>query len=143
MEDTPFYATLKLVTSEEILSEVMAQEEEDTQFFILSNPIIVVENNQIDVEKGVVMSGLIPRKWMLYSNEDLTIVYKQHVVAVSEMDKFGVDFYKKALIAAKCSSPIKKKVESKRNTGYIGKIEQLRKKLEQKFNDSPDLTTES
>ena len=100
MEDTPFYATLKLVTSEEILSEVMAQEEEDTQFFILSNPIIVVENNQIDVEKGIILSGLVPRKWMLYSNEDLTIVYKQHVVAVSEMDKFGVDFYKKALIAA-------------------------------------------
>tara|TARA_R110002012_G_scaffold42772_1_gene116234 strand:- start:128 stop:556 length:429 start_codon:yes stop_codon:yes gene_type:complete len=142
MEDTPFYATLKLVTSEEILSEVMAQEEEDTQFFILSNPIIVVENNQVDVEKGIVLSGLVPRKWMLYSNEDLTIVYKQHVVAVSEMDKFGVDFYKKALIAAKCSSPIKKKVETEKNTGFIGKIDNMRKKLEDKYNNSPDLTSE-
>jgi len=142
MDDTPFYATLKLVTSEEILSEVMAQEEEDTQFFILSNPIIVVENNQIDIEKGIVLSGLVPRKWMLYSNEDLTIVYKQHVVAVSEMDKFGVDFYKKALIAAKCSSPIKKKVETEKNTGFIGKIDNMRKKLEDKYNNSPDLTSE-
>ncbi len=142
MEDTPFYATLKLVTSEEILSEVMAQEEEDTQFFILSNPIVVVENNQIDVEKGIVLSGLVPRKWMLYSNEDLTIVYKQHVVAVSEMDKFGVDFYKKALIAAKCSSPIKKKVETEKNTGFIGKIDNMRKKLEDKYNNSPDLTSD-
>ena len=142
MEDTPFYATLKLVTSEEILSEVMAQEEEDTQFFILSNPIIVVENDQIDVEKGIILSGLVPRKWMLYSNEDLTIVYKQHVVAVSEMDKFGVDFYKKALIAAKCSSPIKKKVETEKNTGFIGKIDNMRKKLEDKYNNSPDLTSD-
>jgi hypothetical protein len=88
------------------------------------------------------MSGLIPRKWMLYSNEDLTIVYKQHVVAVSEMDKFGVDFYKKALIAAKCSSPIKKKVETEKNTGFIGKIDNMRKKLEDKYNNSPDLTSE-
>ena len=142
MDDTPFYATLKLVTSEEILSEVMAQEEEDTQFFILSNPIIVVENNQIDIEKGIVLSGLVPRKWMLYSNEDLTIVYKQHVVAVSEMDKFGIDFYKKALIAAKCSSPIKKKVETEKNTGFIGKVDNLRKKLEDKYNNSPDLTSD-
>ena len=142
IDEHPFYATLKLVTSEEILSEVMAQEEEDTQFFILSNPIIVVENNQIDVEKGIVLSGLVPRKWMLYSNEDLTIVYKQHVVAVSEMDKFGVDFYKKALIAAKCSSPIKKKVETEKNTGFIGKIDNMRKKLEDKYNNSPDLTSE-
>ena len=78
------------------------------------------------------MSGLVPRKWMMYANEELTIVYKQHVVAISEMDKFGVDFYKKALIAAKCSSPIKRKVDTKNHTGYLGKIEQLRKKLDKK-----------
>ena len=142
MKDSPFYATMKLVTSEEVLSEVMPQEENGTDFFILSNPIVIAESNQIDTERGIVMSGLVPRKWMMYSNEDLTIVYKQHVVSISEMDKFGTEFYQKALIAAKCSSPVKRKVESKKNTGYIGKIDQLRKKLEQKFKDSPDLTTD-
>ena len=141
-EPTPFYATMKLTTSEEVLSEVMPQTEEGTDFFILSNPIVIAENNQIDVEKGIVMSGLVPRKWMMYANEDLTIVYKQHVVSISEMDKFGTDFYKKALIAAKCSSPIKKKVETKKHTGYIGKVDQMREKLEKDFDDSPDLTSE-
>mgnify|MGYP003142316050 CR=1 FL=1 len=141
-EGSPFFATLKLVTSEEVLGEVMPASEGGTDFFILSNPIVIAENNQIDTEKGIVMSGLVPRKWMLYANEDMTIVYKQHVVAITEMDKFGTDFYKKALVAAKCSSPIKKKVESKKNTGYIGKIKQLRAKLEKAFEDSPDLTTE-
>jgi len=142
MQDDPFYATMKLITSEEVLSEVMPQEENGTDFFILSNPIVITESHQIDTEKGILISGLVPRKWMMYANEDLTIVYKQHVVSISEMDKFGTEFYRKALIAAKCSAPIKKKVESKRNTGYIGKIEQLRKKLEKKFKDSPDLTTD-
>lgn len=136
MSDTPFFSTLKLVTGEEVLSEVMPQNENGTDFFILSNPIVISESNQIDPEKGVVMSGLIPRKWMMYANEDLTIVYKQHVVSISEMDQFGTDFYKKALMAAKCSSPIKKKVDTKKSTGYIGKIEQLRKNLEDKFNNS-------
>ena len=79
---------------------------------------------------------------MMYANEDMTIVYKNHVVAISEMDKFGADFYKKALIAAKCSTPIKKKVDSENNTGFIGTIEKYRKTLEDKFNDSPDLTTD-
>ena len=139
---TPFYATMKLITSEEVLGEVMPQEEEGTEFFILSNPIVIAENHQIDTEKGVVMSGLVPRKWMMYANEDLTIIYKQHVVSISEMDKFGEDFYEKALIAAKCSSPIKKKVETKKHTGFLGKIEQMRTKLEKDFNDSPDLTSD-
>ena len=142
-DGNPFFATLKLVTSEEVLGEVMPATENGTDFFILSNPIVIAENNQIDTEKGVVMSGLVPRKWMLYANEDMTIVYKQHVVSISEMDRFGTDFYKKALVAAKCSSPIKKKVESQKNTGYIGKIKQLRDKLEQVFDDSPDYTGDS
>ena len=136
------FATMKLVTSEEILAEILPQNEEGTEFFVLSNPIIVSENVQIDQEKGVAMSGLVPRKWMLYANEDMTIVYKNHVVSVSEMDKFGIDFYKKALIAAKCSSPIKKKVETKNHSGYLGKVDKLRKKLEKFYDNSPDLTTD-
>ena len=137
-----FYATLKLTTSEEVLSEVLPQEEAGTDFFVLSNPIVIVENNQIDTEKGVMISGLQPRKWMLYSNEDLTIVYRQHVVSISEMDKFGADFYHKALIAAKCSSPIKRKIDTKNHSGFIGKIEKFRKKLQKDFDESPDLNKE-
>ena len=138
-----FFATLKLTTSEEVLSEVLPQREAGTDFFVLSNPIVIIESNQIDTEKGVMVSGLQPRKWMLYSNEDLSIVYKQHVVSISEMDKFGADFYKKALIAAKCSSPIKRKIETKNHSGFIGKIEQFRKKLQKDFDGSPDLNKDT
>ena len=80
---------------------------------------------------------------MMYANEDLTIIYKQHVISISELDKFGVDFYKKALIAAKCSSPIKKKVKSENHTGYLGKIENIRKLLDKTFKDSPDLNKDT
>tara|TARA_B100001063_G_scaffold244503_1_gene277426 strand:- start:103 stop:531 length:429 start_codon:yes stop_codon:yes gene_type:complete len=138
-----FFATMKLVTTEEVLGEVLPQEEEGTDFFVVSNPITITENQHVDVEKGVVVSGMVPRKWMMYSNEDLSIIYRQHVVSISELDKFGIDFYKKALIAAKCSSPIKKKVETKKNSGYLGKIEQFRKRLDKTFNNSPDLNKES
>ena len=138
-----FFATMKLITSEEILAEVMPQREEDTEFFVLSNPIIISETMQVDQEKGVAMSGLVPRKWMLYANEDMTILYKNHVVSISELDKFGVDFYKKALIAAKVSSPIKKKVDTKNHTGYLGKVDKLRKKLKKTFDNSPDLSTDT
>ena len=138
-----FFATLKLTTAEEVLSEVLPQEEAGTDFFVLSNPIVIAETQQVDTEKGVMMSGLMPRKWMLFSNEDLSIVYKQHVVSISEMDKFGADFYRKALIAAKCSSPVKRKIDTKNHSGFIGKIEQMRKKLQKDFDGSPDLNKES
>ena len=68
------------------------------------------------------------------------LVYKQHIISVSELDKFGVEFYRKALVAAKASTPVKRKVETDRHSGYVGKIEAFRDKLENMFKDSPDLS---
>ena len=135
-----FYATIKITTGEELLSEIMPTEENGEKFFVLHNPIVIHESTQVDSEKGVVMSGLIPKKWMLFQNEDMSILYPTHVISMSELDKFGVEFYKKALVAAKMASPIKRKVESYKNTGFIGKIDKLRTQLEDMFDSSPDIS---
>jgi hypothetical protein len=139
----PFHATIKMITGEEVLAEVYSTEENGTDFYVLSNPITINENTTIDTEKGVVISGLIPKRWMLFSNDDLTIVNRTHVVTMSELDKFGIEFYEKALIAAKVTSPIKRKVETKKNPGFVDKIDSFRKKLEGIFDGSPDLSTDS
>ena len=137
-----FHATLKLVTGEEVLAEITPNNENGTDFFLAFNPIVVTEQIQLDHQKGVAMAGLVPKKWMMYSNDDLTIVYKHHVISVSEMDKFGADFYKKALLAAKVSSPIKRRVSSEENVGFVGKIEQSRSLLEQMYDISLDVPDE-
>ncbi len=133
----PFHATVKLITGEEVLAEVMPTEENGSEFFVLSNPIIISENVQIDQEKGIAISGLIPKKWMTYSSDDMSLVNKTHIVSISELDSFGVDFYEKALVVARATSPIKKKVTTDKNSGFVGKIESLRKKLEKDYKDSP------
>jgi hypothetical protein len=136
----PFFATIKITTGEEILSEILPTEENGEKFFVLNSPIVIHESTQVDSEKGIVMSGLIPKKWMLFQNEEMAILYPNHVISMSELDKFGIDFYRKALIAAKMASPIKRKVESDKNTGFVGKIEALRTKLEDMFDSSPDIS---
>ena len=137
MNEDSFHATVKLVTGEEILTEIIECEENGQDFFLFHNPIIITENNHVDMQKGVVVSGLVPKKWMMYSSEDMQVVYKQHVVSISELDKFGVEFYNKALVAAKASSPVKRRVETDRHSGYVGKIEAFRSRLEDMFKDSP------
>lgn len=133
----PFHATVKLITGEEVLAEVMPTEENGSEFFVLNNPIIISENVQIDQEKGIAISGLIPKKWMTYSSDDMSLVNKTHIVSMSELDSFGVDFYEKALVVARATSPIKRKVTTDKNSGFVGKIESLRKKLEKDYKDSP------
>jgi hypothetical protein len=135
----PFHATIKLITGEEVLAKVMPSIEDHKDYFVLSNPITISENMQIDAEKGIAVSGMVPKKWMNFASDDLTIVSKTHVISMCELDKFGIDFYKKALMAAKYSSPVKRKVDTNQNSGFVGKVETFRKKLEDTFNDSPDL----
>ena len=137
--DSSFHATLKLVTGEEVLCEVTPTKENGTDFFIAFNPIVVNEQLQLDQQKGVAMSGLIPKKWMMYASDDMTIIYKNHVVSISEMDKFGVEFYNKALVSAKMSSPVKKRVKSTDNVGYVGKIDETRSLLDKIFDASHDV----
>lgn len=135
--DNPFPATLKITTGEEILAEVIPSSEHGTDFFLVSNPIVISETMSIDQQKGIAVSGLVPKKWMMYSNDDMTIIYKQHVISISELDKFGAEFYNKALIAARISSPIKRKVDSKDNIGFVGKVDDTRHLLENLFDSSP------
>jgi len=134
-----FYATIKLTTGEEILAEVTLMQEDQSDFFLVNDPIVISETMQVDHQKGIAMSGLVPKKWQLYANDSMTIINKQHIISISELDKFGTDFYNKALIAAKLSSPVKRRVESENNIGYIGSIDESRSMLEDLYNKSHDV----
>ena len=132
----PYYATMKLITGEEVLAEVSHEIDHNTEddFFTVCNQIVVNEMTQIDPRRGVMVSGLVPKKWMTYANDDLTIIQKHHVVSISELDKFGVEFYQNALKVARVSSPIKRSIKSTDNTGFVGQINTSRDYLEKIFN---------
>ena len=139
----PFHATIKLITGEEVLAEVTMVNENDSDFFLVNDPIVINETTQVDHQKGIAVSGLVPKKWQLYSNDSLTLINMNHIVSISELDKFGVEFYTKALIAAKLSSPIKRKVDSSENVGYVGKVSEHRVLLEKMYELSQDVPEET
>ena len=138
-----FPATIKLITGEEILAEVSMVDESGTDFFLVNDPIVISETMQVDHQKGVAMSGLVPKKWQLYSNDSMTIINKQHIISISELDKFGADFYSKALMAAKISSPIERKIDTSENVGYVGNTTDSREYLEKMYEKSLDVSDDS
>ena len=129
-----FYATVKLLSGEEVLCQAIHVEEEGQELYLLSDPIVIDEASRLDPERGIAMSGMAPRMWMMYSNDDLVAVRKEHVISISEMDKFGKSFYKKALVIAKVSTPVKKKVDQEEHMGSLGEVEERRAYLERIFN---------
>lgn len=134
----PFYCTFKCVTGEEVLCEICESDNSNDSFFMVSNPIVINESSVIDHQKGIMATSISPRKWMNFSGEDMTIVNRSHVVSMSEMDKFGVEFYNKALVAAKMSTPIKKKINMDDHLGYVGDVDDHRSKIQKMFDMSPD-----
>lgn len=136
--DEQFHASIKMVTGEEVLARAMKSIENGVEIFLLDDPIVISESTSIDRKKQIAFSGLVPRRWMNYGGDGLVVVYKQHVVSISEMDRWGAEFYEKALLAAKVSSPIKKKVDQEEHSGYLGSTKDYRKYLEDLYGNSPE-----
>ena len=129
-----FYATIKLVTGEEIISKICYLPEEDK--ILLEKPLQVEEAKQ---KKGnLEVSGFSLKEWITATFEEMFVIDKEHVLTVIEIDEHIQKFYEKTL----------KKIEVHKNyaggrgkklprhAGYLGSIEEKKKSLEDIFNKS-------
>lgn len=132
-----FYATVKMITGEEVLAEVMMCEENDTQFFIFYNPIIMEESFEHD--KGKFKYVPSSKKWLQFATDDMVVVQKASVITISEMDRYGAEKYLKYAMIARMRSPVKREMKSNNHKGYLGSIDKLRKDLEDMYNRSHDI----
>ncbi|QIN96846.1 hypothetical protein [Synechococcus phage S-N03] len=137
MNDDLFFATIKMVTGEEVLAEVMHTEENGARFLILHNPIVMEET--FDNEGGQFKVGQTARKWLQYATDDMVIVHFDKVLTMSEMNKYGAEQYKKYSYLAKAKSPVKKEMLSLDHSGYLGSIDEKRQYLEDMYNNSFDI----
>ena len=124
----PFYATIMMVTGEEVLAHVMSTEEHGIEFLVLQDAIVVEESIESDAT-GNIVNVETPRKWMRF-NDDVVVVHMDKVITISEMDKYATKAYKAFLLKAKLKSPIKREEDTTSHTGYLGSISEQRKYLE-------------
>ena len=134
-----FHASLKLITGEEVLARIAKTVENGFELFLLDDAIVLEETNSVDPEQGTLTTGLAPRRWMNFGGDGVTVVYKDHIISISEMDKYAIEFYEKAVLAARISSPVKKKLPQTEHTGYLGSTDEYRKYLEKMYKNSPDI----
>ena len=132
-----FYATMKMTTGEEVLAEVLVCEENGTRFLMLYNPIVMEET--FSSEDGHFKVGETSKKWLQHATDDIVIVHMHNIITISEMDKYGIDHYKKYSLIAKIKSPVKKEMKSTEHSGYLGSIDEKRKYLEEMYNRSHDI----
>lgn len=78
MIEEDFYATLKLMTGEEIFAKVAVTNENDETFLLLSNPVIISE-----VRKNQSF-GYRFEPWIKTSNDDFFIINLDDILLITE-----------------------------------------------------------
>ena len=128
-----FFATLKLITGEEIVSKVVYLEDEDK--VLLENPLQVDSAKQ---RKGQLeISGFSFREWVGATFDKMFIVNRNHIITMSEVEGPIVDFYKETLLRMENGRSLTGKGgKLPRGSGYLGSVTDMKKSLENIFNKS-------
>jgi hypothetical protein len=123
MPEEEFLGALKIVTGEEVLSKVTYVNDENGNYLVLENPI-VVEEVTMDSRVGAKVSP-----WMKFSRERSFIVPMDRVVTCVECDTEVSMFYEMSV--EKIDPDYNKKTASKE--GDLGTVEESRAILESIF----------
>ena len=128
-----FFATVKLITGEEIVSKVVYLEDEDK--VLLENPLQVDSAKQ---RKGALeISGFSFKEWVCATFDKMFIINRNHIITVSEIEGPIVDFYKETLLRMENGRSLQGKGgKLPRGSGYLGSVTDMKKSLENIFNKS-------
>ena len=135
MIEDDFYATLKLVSGEEIFAKVAASDEDNRTMLILHHPITIAE---IRGRGGIV--GYKVEPWLKTTKEDMFIMNMDKVLTLSEShDMEMIMMYQNFLRDSSRDQQNQSKIN--RRMGYISNVNDAREYLEKIFKNtqsSPD-----
>jgi len=122
-----FYATLKLVSGEEVVAKVCYLPDEDK--IMLDRPLMVENAKQ---KKGQLeVTGFALKEWINATFDTMFIINKDHVLTMTEINNEIVDFYEKTINRIENSKLLAGKGDKlPRRAGYLGSIKQVKKALE-------------
>jgi len=122
-----FYATLKLVSGEEVVAKVCYLPDEDK--IMLDRPLMVENAKQ---KKGQVeVTGFALKEWINATFDTMFIINKDHVLTMTEIENEIVDFYEKTINRIESGKSLAGKGDKlPRRAGYLGSIKEVKKSLE-------------
>ena len=131
-----FYAIIKLVSGEEIMSVVMPDENNEETILILQNPVIM------KMYQNGVGHYIKVKPWMELNDEDMHIIKLDKIITMSETtNEKLIGVYNNYISDEKETIKIASsdgKVKPDANMGYISSVDQARENLENLFKIKPE-----
>jgi len=127
-----FYASIKLVTGEEIFSLISIDDNDGDPIIILQNPVII---KMINSNKG---SFIKVKPWMEIPNDDFFIIKSDKIITMTEVNNSHIiKVYEKYLEDSDETSEYFGSNQTKitNKMGYVSSVEEARQNLEKIFKD--------
>ena len=128
-----FYATIKLLSGEELVAKVCYLPDEDK--VMLEKPLMVENAKQ---KKGhLEVSGFSLKEWISATFDDMFIIKRDHIITMIEVDGELVEFYEKTLNKLESGKSLAGKGNKlPRGAGYLGSVKEMKKSLEEIYKRS-------
>ena len=128
-----FYATLKLVSGEEVVAKVCYFPEEDK--IMLDRPLAV--ENAKQKKDHMEVTGFALKEWISATFDDMFIIKRDHVITMTEVEGELVEFYEKTLGRLESGKSLAGRGNKlPRRAGYLGSIKEMKKSLEDIYKKS-------
>ena len=132
-----FFATIKLMTGEEIVGLVEVHEEG----LVIQNPLILEDMSDLHDLLGddIKVSGLRLSKWIKSTTDNIFFITDAKIVTVNELLEPGLTHYKKAITqinetAKQKIAELQENSNKKKYNGYRASVEYAREFFEDLFN---------
>jgi hypothetical protein len=134
--DEEFHFIAKLVSGEQLIGQGFATEENGETLLYVSDPLeISIIIKQLDNDKTVKGVGL--NKWMHFSNEDFYIIREKDILTIAGLSPELISMYELFWKKENNDESLsEKKVDLDPDMGLLGKVDELRSKLEKIYKES-------
>ena len=135
--DNEFYGIVKLVSGEEVMGSMIATNEDNCTMVYVSDPLTpTLTPIEKDGEMGIA-AGFT--KWMMWSDEEFYIIQEPDIVTIAPMSTEAIMMYKMwwRKESGKNGEDPDPGVPMNENMGLVGKVSEMRKKLEAQWKKPP------
>ena len=137
--DEEFHFIAKLVSGESIIGKGFAIEQDGKTQIYCSDPLeiqVISRSSGSSTVKGVAMNN-----WMEFSDEEFFILEEKDIMTIAGLSQEMIHMYELFVRKKSAKETVEDEIENKRvdvdtNMGLKGKVNDLRKKLEQLYKQS-------
>jgi len=127
MEDD-FYASLKLISGEEVFAKVAACDEDNRTLLLLHNPVLV---QQVKLPGANITAGYKVEPWMKTNDEDMFVMDMKNIMTMVECNDIEMIAIHQRYVEESSQEGNRSSID--RKMGYISSVKDAKKMLEQLY----------